>query len=132
MKNKSEHRSQQRVSKQRRQHRWPTCEATGKTRFGELKDARQALKHATHARWAAGLDGATSTRREVRAYRCPDCRGYHLTSKQLVDWLAASIPQPRAPRRLGPPERHTKNLIRQDRSHANLNSQAPASAQADH
>jgi len=75
------------INLQRRQHRWPTCAETGKVRFGELKDARQALEHATHARWAAQVNGSASTRREVRAYRCADCRGYHITSKKYAEWL---------------------------------------------
>lgn len=63
-----------------RRHRFPTCPETGKVRFGEHKDATQALRL---ARISAGRDLA-SRRREARSYRCGSCRGWHLTSMQFV------------------------------------------------
>lgn len=68
----------QRIRATRR--RWPTCEATGKKRLGERKDARLILRAASAARAHAELHGLPTRRRECREYRCEHCRGRHLTS----------------------------------------------------
>ncbi|MCI1748571.1 MAG: hypothetical protein LKI24_11050 [Acidipropionibacterium sp.] len=66
----------------RTRHRFPICPATGLVRFGELKDARLALKEAARSRAAAKSDGTHSRRSEVRAFHCKSCRGYHLTKQR--------------------------------------------------
>lgn len=65
----------------RRPHAWPLCPVTGKARFGERRDARQALERAAHLRAIAALDGRESAAQMRRAYRCPFCDGWHLTSQ---------------------------------------------------
>lgn len=62
------------------QHRYPTCQMSGKVRFRDRKDAKLALREAFYVRAAERGRGAEITRREVRAYSCPDCHGWHLTS----------------------------------------------------
>jgi hypothetical protein len=64
----------------RRNHIYPRCPATGKVRFGEHKDATQALRQARQAAQSAARQVLPSRRREARSYRCPHCRGWHLTS----------------------------------------------------
>jgi hypothetical protein len=92
-------RSQGPTKKQRPRHHWPICEATGRVRLGELKDARLALEHAAHARWAANMTGKVSRRRELRACRCSECHGYHLTawpaptSQQAQRGVGATVQQ---------------------------------------
>lgn len=51
--------------------RTATC-PTGKWRYRDRIAALLAL---------AGIDNTNPKRREQRAYRCPNCRGWHLTSK---------------------------------------------------
>ena len=65
----------------RKMHTWPICWATGKRRFGERWDARQALEHARNLRAAAALAGVESSAQMVRTYRCEACCGWHLTSQ---------------------------------------------------
>ncbi|WP_280398078.1 hypothetical protein [Nocardia carnea] len=48
------------------------CAHTGKIRYFEPETAELAL---------AGLDHDNPRRREQRAYRCPHCAGWHLTSQ---------------------------------------------------
>ncbi len=72
----------------RKNSEWGYCPTTGKIRYGELRDAKQAIEHAFHSRAAARLDGREPTNRVVRAYRCPDCRGYHTTSVPFAAWSA--------------------------------------------
>lgn len=49
-----------------------TC-PTGKHRYRDKIAAHLAL---------ARIDAGHGNRREQRAYRCPDCRGWHLTSQR--------------------------------------------------
>ena len=53
-----------------------TC-ATGKHRFKDRISALVAL--------AESARSAKNYRNEVRAYECPRCRGWHLTSKALYE-----------------------------------------------
>jgi hypothetical protein len=62
------------------QHRYPICPISGKVRFGERKDTKLALRQADRKRSRASMDNVVSSRREIEAYRCSDCRGWHLTS----------------------------------------------------
>ena len=78
------HRDDQRgrgPARRRRQRRsWPICEATGKRRYRSRKDAKAELERAWHLRARAVLDGLQSSLTVVRAYRCPSCAGWHVTS----------------------------------------------------
>lgn len=49
-----------------------TCPRTGKARFRDRGAAQEALN---------GIDYSNPNRREQRAYKCPLCRGWHLTSQ---------------------------------------------------
>jgi len=62
-------------------HRYPICPASGKVRYGERKDIKLAMRQADWDRSRARLNEVTCSRREVRSYECPDCSGWHLTSK---------------------------------------------------
>lgn len=48
------------------------CAATGKIRYFDAETAELVL---------AGIDHDNPRRREQRAYRCPECAGWHLTSQ---------------------------------------------------
>jgi hypothetical protein len=63
-------------------HRYPICPTSGKIRYGEPKDIKLAMRQADHDRARARLDKVTCSRREIRSYECPDCRGWHLTSQR--------------------------------------------------
>jgi len=63
---------------------WPTCGHSGKRRYRERKDAKAEVERARHLRARAELDGRVSTLTVCRAYRCPSCRGWHVTS--LPTW----------------------------------------------
>lgn len=54
-----------------------TCRKTGKTRYRDEIAAKIALASAQHA------DGSRRAKIETRAYRCPDCKGWHLTSQKV-------------------------------------------------
>jgi hypothetical protein len=84
-------------------HRYPICPASGKVRYGERKDIKLAMRQADWDRSRAALNEVTCSRREIRSYECPDCSGWHLTSKpsrpiRLVPALtfAVRIPGPAA------------------------------------
>lgn len=62
-------------------HRYPLCPASGKVRYGERKDVKLVLRGAERDRSRARLNDVPCSRREIRSYRCPDCRGWHLTSQ---------------------------------------------------
>ncbi len=76
----------QRIPKGRRHHVWPKCPITGKVRFRERKDAKEALRKAAFARSKAMVYGQATCRNEVRAYKCPEasCGGWHIT--HLAQW----------------------------------------------
>lgn len=79
------------TNNQRRHRRTPgackrhfsKCEATGKIRYREWNDAKQALGHARHVRAIAENDGAVCRWNIIRAYKCGFCQGWHTTSKEL-------------------------------------------------
>ena len=68
-----------------KRHRAPRCPETGKRRYRDAKQAREALQSAREARHQAKQAGRKSPRREVRAYRCPLCLGHHLTHVRV--WI---------------------------------------------
>ena len=75
------------MASKKKAHKWPTCRSTGKKRFGERKDAKQALRAASRVRARARLDEAVTRANVVRAYRCSGldgCRGWHLTSQSFA------------------------------------------------
>lgn len=76
-------------------HRFPTCKATGKVRFGERKDIKLALRQADRNRSQALLNEVPCSRREIRAYRCSDCNGgWHLTaSPERLKLVPAAFPE---------------------------------------
>jgi hypothetical protein len=70
------------------------CPQGGKRRFRDHVEAIDALHSAVSARQSAAMNGFVSARRECRAYLCPSCRGWHLTSSatsanSAADRLAA-------------------------------------------
>lgn len=67
-------------------HRVPTCPSTGKRRYRDRRQAQDALEGLKWAGALAGQWGQETQRRECRAYRCPDCKGWHTTS--LVKWAS--------------------------------------------
>ena len=70
----------QAVVRHRHRHRYPRCPITGKVRLGERKDARLVLEFIRRCAQTDAGRGVVSRRRECRFYRCPHCRGWHLTS----------------------------------------------------
>ncbi|CAG7845125.1 hypothetical protein USB125703_01382 [Pseudoclavibacter triregionum] len=68
------------AGRRRRPPRPGRCEF-GKVRFPDHESAVEAL-HAAAVSRSRAVDGEAATcRREVRAYECASCRGWHLTSK---------------------------------------------------
>lgn len=57
------------------------CPVSGKRRFRDHREAVRALHRVANHRKTAREHGQESRRREVRCYRCKECRGWHLTSK---------------------------------------------------
>jgi hypothetical protein len=49
----------------------------------------EALHRAKTAQYFADLDATPTRRRERRHYRCPECKGWHLTS--TVRWQASTL-----------------------------------------
>ena len=54
---------------------------SGKRRFRDKREAVHALHFCQAARSFARADGVTTNRLESRTYKCPQCKGHHLTSK---------------------------------------------------
>jgi len=52
-----------------------------KVRYRDHKEAVRTLHHMSRLRWQAEIDGVPCRRREVRAYACALCGGFHLTSQ---------------------------------------------------
>lgn len=62
---------------------WPICPVTGKQRYKQRKDAKQALEAAWHNRAGAAVRGRTSGWTVRREYQCDYCDGgWHLTSME--------------------------------------------------
>lgn len=66
------------------------CGLGGKRRYRDHSEAIAALHGVANARYRAELDGVETRRREVRAYECDFCHGWHLTSKQV--WTSGGGP----------------------------------------
>lgn len=71
-----------------RRRKIQVCEETGKYRYRDQTQAQQALLAAVWDRQTAQAHDVASHRREVRAYPCDWCNGWHLTS-WATDWVAA-------------------------------------------
>lgn len=71
-----------RAMRPRRRHRFPTCPATGLSRFGERKDARLAIEASWRIRGRAVAGGAATTWTDVRAFKCASCHGFHLARRR--------------------------------------------------
>jgi hypothetical protein len=56
------------------------CEATGKRRFRDPREATQSLQHLQNLAHQMDEDGRPHRIRVVRKYRCEACQGWHLTS----------------------------------------------------
>lgn len=84
----------QRCDRRRRPRRsWPKCAATGKQRYKERKDAKEALEAAWHHRAGAAVSGWTPTWTARREYQCEYCGGgWHLTSREAWPASAPSSP----------------------------------------
>ena len=65
------------------------CPKAGKRRFRDQHEAVRALHRAAVARQYAAADESETNRHECRAYRCPSCRGWHLTSQPTWCVVAA-------------------------------------------
>ncbi len=61
-------------------HALPVCE-TGKLRYRDRTQAQDALTVAKHRGATARELGEDTRRNECRAYACPVCGGWHLTSQ---------------------------------------------------
>lgn len=65
-------------------HNLPICADTGKVRYRDHTQARDGLGS---AKWKGRLDaheGIETKRHETRAYKCPECNGWHTTS--ITTW----------------------------------------------
>jgi hypothetical protein len=78
-------------------HRYPICPASGKIRYGELKDVKLTMRQAAWDRSRALLNEVACSRREIRSYECPDCSGWHLSSKPARPTRLVPKPNPAAP-----------------------------------
>ncbi len=61
------------------------CPITGKRRYADYEMAKDALTEAKYARHMQESENKSSRRREVRAYLCDFCLGWHLTSRET--WI---------------------------------------------
>jgi hypothetical protein len=73
-----------------RSRRTTACRVSGKRRFRDDAEAKQALHRATAARHFAADAGVPCHRRECRYYTCEHCHGVHLTS-----WAEPGVPPER-------------------------------------
>jgi len=64
-------------------HEFPACAVSGKARYRDQGQARDALTGMRWARLTAEALGIESRRRETRTYPCGLCGGWHVTSQPL-------------------------------------------------
>lgn len=69
-------------------HHPPVCPTSRKIRYRDHQQASDALSSARWRRRLDELDGIESKRNETRAYKCPDCSGWHVTS--IAAWVESS------------------------------------------
>jgi len=70
------------LRRRRTRRHWPICDQTGKQRLGERKDAKLALRAASHIRAQTALHDQQTSWTVHRAYACEFCGGWHLTSQR--------------------------------------------------
>lgn len=75
-------------------HRLPHCPTSGKVRYRDHAQASDGLRSAKEARLRQQSAGVESRRRETRSYKCPDCRGWHNTSRSR--WVEVPVVAPPA------------------------------------
>lgn len=72
------------------------CWQTGKLRYPDQSAAKDALTSIAYRRALASRGSGESRRSECRAYWCPRCHGWHLTSQPLAQDDAVNVPIPEA------------------------------------
>lgn len=85
---RSSHRTAARSPRPKR--RLGQCEATGKVRFRDKREAQAALHSAVAARQLREAEGRICRRQEQRMYECASCNGWHLTS-QTAEFREARV-----------------------------------------
>lgn len=70
------------AKKRRHAPRRPRCKETGKARFRDGDDAALGLRLLKEQASRADVEGGTHKINVVRKYRCPFCKGWHLTSQK--------------------------------------------------
>jgi hypothetical protein len=73
-----------------KRHRVTKCPMTGKRRYRDSKQAKDALRSVRERRQLDVQHGRETRRLEVRDYRCPVCLGRHLT--HLPSWIERITP----------------------------------------
>jgi hypothetical protein len=68
------------------------CSASNKVRFRDKLEATRALHVTVTIRRRIEDGGGVSQRQECRAYACPSCRGWHLTSRARRFAAPAEVP----------------------------------------
>ncbi|MFM7677237.1 MAG: hypothetical protein ACKO83_00155 [Roseiflexaceae bacterium] len=66
-------------------HRYALCSHSLKQRYRSLHDAKLVLGQIRRQHSKALRMGFPTRRLESRAYKCPHCSGWHLTSKPLLN-----------------------------------------------
>lgn len=64
------------------------CQISNKVRYRDHRDAKLALRTLRFTASALTSQDRSHSIHVVRCYRCPDCRGWHLTSK--AQWASAA------------------------------------------
>ena len=66
-------------------HRFVRCHHSNKQRYRNRHDAQLVLVTIKHSIAKARHYDIPTRRNEQRAYKCPHCYGWHLTSKPLLN-----------------------------------------------
>lgn len=70
------------AKKRRHAPRRPRCKTTGKVRYRDGHDATLALRTLKTIASRAEAEGGHHRIHVVRKYKCPHCKGWHLTSQK--------------------------------------------------
>lgn len=81
---------------------------SGKRRYGDRIAALLALANTTRS--------DSQRRNEVRAYRCPECQGWHLSSKAAYERPRLARWEPGRKRKYSPPQIRQESSQTEDRS----------------
>lgn len=79
-----------RASSSIKRHRVTDCPETGKRRYRDARQAKDALRSARETRQLDAQFGRETRRSEARAYQCPACLGRHLTHLRI--WIERIVP----------------------------------------